>query len=286
MSSVTAEGFAKPFDLDGQPYAVFGNRVPALRSFYLRYEPSHWYESGATDRHVNLIHLLAGGQSEDLNPNAELEPANVPDGRLEVTIQDDGPEDEEFYYKVSHSLLDAPGARRFQIRDVGCVGECVQRVPIPVTGAHGSNLFPPLIALVGFRLFFTGARDHHLDRIGVWFEGQDLHIVLRDKNGDDTFGYLVDFVVIPTMSLKVDTGTETGSGPGGKKFPLPGISNRDFILTGWEFNFEEGDHEIRELGVLRGEDDVTVIYADKNADDWFNWRIRYAQVGSRVLAPA
>ena len=282
MASVKEDGFAKPFDPDGQFYAAFGNRVPALRSFYLAYDIG---DPSPGDHEVNLIQVLAGGQSQDLSPTADLNPAAIPDGRLDVTLQDAEPEDEEFFYRVSHSLLSFPGVRRFQFRDVGCVGQCVQTLPLPSLGAGPGNLFPPVIALVGFKLFFTGARDHDLDRVGVWFRGNDLHVAMRDKKGDDTFGYLVDFVVIPTALLNVSSGIQRGNARGGKKISIPSPSDTDFLLTGWAFNFVSDDHEIRDLGVLRSGDDVTVFYGDKNADDLFDWRVEWAHVGRRVLAP-
>ena len=282
MASVTVDGFAEPFDPDSQPYVVFGSRVPALRSFYLAFDIG---DPTPADHQINLIQVLSGGESQDLSPTADLNPANIPDGRLDVTLQDDDPKGEEFFYKVSHSLLDSPGVRRFQFRDVGCVGQCVQSLPIPSLGTSPANLFPPIIALVGFKLFFTGARDHELDRIGVWFRGNDLHVAMRDANGDDTFGYLVDFVVIPTAGLNVSSGMIRGDARGGRTIGLPGPSNTDFLLTGWEFNFVRGEHEIRELGVLRSGDNVTLLYADKNADDLFRWRVEFAHVGRRVLAP-
>lgn len=174
--------------------------------------------------------------------------------------------------------------RRFQVRDVGCVGQCFRKLPIPSAGP-GPNLFPPIIALVGFKLFFTGARDHELDRVGVWFRGNDLHVAMRDKNGDDTFGYLVDFVVIPTANLNVSSGILRGNARGGRTINIPNPSNTDFMLTGWAFNFVSNDHEIRDLGVLRDGDIVTLFYGDKNADDLFDWRVEWAHVGRRVLAP-
>jgi hypothetical protein len=283
MASVNTEGFTKPFEPGFEFYPQFGSLVPGLRGFYLAYDLG---DPSPGDHQINLIQVLAGDQSEDLSPNADLQPSTIPDGGLSVALQDDDPKDEEFFYRVSHSLLGISGARRFQFRDVGCVGDCFQTLPIPSVGTGPANLFPPIIALVGFKLFFTGNRDHELDRIGVWFRGNDLHVAFRDRNGDDTFGYLVDFVVIPTARLNVSSGVRTGRARGGQKVSIPSPSAlTDFLLTGWEFNFVSGEHEIRDLGVLRSGNDVTVFYGDKNADDLFDWRLEWAFVGPRVIAP-
>ncbi|TIU23863.1 MAG: hypothetical protein E5W49_02430, partial [Mesorhizobium sp.] len=177
MAIVSAQGTAEPFDADGEPYAVFGSRVPALRSFRLTYPAGR-------DRELVLIQVLAGGRAEDLSPNAQNQPSSIPDGRLQVRLQDADPSGEEFGYNISHSLLRIPGARRFQIRDVGCVGACQRELPPEVMDSadNGDALRRPLIALVGFRVFFIGNREQELDRVGVWFTGNELNVALRDGN--------------------------------------------------------------------------------------------------------
>jgi hypothetical protein len=293
MSYVTEEGFVIPPDTDGQSYPPFESKVPALRSFHLKYT----FEED-DDIQINRIEVMAGGMSEDINPNADLSPANIPDGRLHAILYDKDPDDdpwyedptdaaEKFFYKVSHSLLDFPGVRRFQIRDLGCVGECVQKLPMPGLGNGPGNLFPPIFALVGFKLFFI-EDDHHLDRIGVWFEGRDLHVAMRDKNADDNFGYLVDYIVIPTVGLNVSKGAQEGRARGKETIRISSIPNTDFVLTGWDFNFVSQDNHIRDLGVELSGDDLTVFYADKELDDepkkdLFDWRVEWAQVGERKI---
>ena len=56
MAVVSAHGMATPFDPDGEPYAVFGNRVPALRGFRLTYP-------GGEDHQIVLMGVLPGGAS-------------------------------------------------------------------------------------------------------------------------------------------------------------------------------------------------------------------------------
>ena len=284
MAVVQAEGFTRPFDPDGEAYPVFGTRVPALRSFYLGFDVG---DASPGDHEIVLMQVLVGGRSEDLSPTADLNPSNIPEGRIQVALQDADPGGEEFFYRVSHAVLNIPGARRYQIRDVGCVDSCVRSLP-PAIFSNGGHpaAGDPLVALVGFKLFFTGNREHELDRVGVWFRGNNLHVAMRDKNGDDTFGYLVDFVVIPTLGLNVSSGIQRGSARGGETVSFPTPSRMDFLLTGWALNYASGDHEIRDLGVDRRGDNFTVFYSDKNGDDRFDWRVEWAHVGPQVLAPA
>lgn len=275
MAVVTAQGIAEPFDPDGEPYPVFGTRVPALHSFRLTYPAPN-------DHEIALLQVLAGGDSEDLSPTAENQPASVPDGRLQVALQDANPSGEEFSYRVSHSALTFASARRFQIRDVGCVGKCVRQLPLP---GLPPPAIPPLLALVGFKLFFTGARDHELDRIGVWFRGNELHVAMRDANGDDTFGYLVDFVAISTIGLNVATGIERGTAKGLQTIPFPTPPRSHFLLRGWAFNFKKDEQEILDLGVIRGDNDFTVFYGDNGGGDSFDWRVEWAHVAPQVIEP-
>jgi len=273
---------ALPFDEDGQSYAVFGTRVPALRSFRLSYQ-------NPNDHEIALIQVLVGGDSEDLSPTADLQPARFPDGRLHVSIQDANASGEEFGYLVSHSILTIPGARRFQIRDVGCIGECVRPLPLPSLPGFPPPASPPLLALVGFKLFFTGARDHELDRIGVWFRGNDLHVAMRDASAglNEPFGYLVDFVAIPTplAGMNVSTGIERGTASGLETIPFPTPSHAHFLLRGWAFNFKKDDQEILDLGVIRSDNSFTVFYAATGVGDSFDWRVEWAHIGPLVNAP-
>jgi hypothetical protein len=280
MSVVSAAGTAVPFDANAEPYPAFGSRTPGLHSFRLTYP--------GDDHEITLIQVLPGGISQDLSPGASGSPANIPDGRLSVLMQDANPSGEEYGYRVAHSLLNVPGARRFQIRDVGCVGRCTRPLPQQI---FGSGAFPgwitfgtPLIAMVGFKLYFTGGRDRELDRIGVGFRDNNLHVELSDRNRRITFGYLVDFVVIPTGGFNVTTGVERGTATAFESTPLGQSSRMDFLLTGWSFNFQQGDHRLLDIGVVRGRNNLSVFYGDEGGGDPFSWRVDWAQIGPMVIS--
>jgi len=282
MAIVSARGEAEPFDADGQPYGAFGKGTPALRGFRLTFPPSR-------QRELVLIQVLPGGDAIDLTPNAQNQPSTIPDGRLQVALQDANPTGEEFRYNVSHSVMQIPGARRYQIRDVGCAGECSRTLPNEIFGTGLPRLQDqnPVIALVGFKLFFIGNRQHEIDRIGVLFDGHELKLRLRDQsvNLADTFGYLVDFVVIPSVGFNVSTGVMRGTAAGIQTVPLPSPSHANFMITGWTFNFQAGDREILDIGVLRGADTLSVFYGDNGGGEVFDWRVSWAHIAPRVLAP-
>jgi hypothetical protein len=292
MAVVTHNGWAEPFDADGQPGTAFGAFTPALRGFRLQFP---W----GRDKELVLIQVLAGGHAEDVNPllsspgdppaPVEVQPVNVPDGRLQVALQDGDPSGEEFHYDVSHSVMNVSGAR-YQIRDAGCVGQCERRLPQSILGGVGPRPpgTQPLIALVGFKLFFLANRQHELDRIGVWFTGDELNVALRDESLGltDTFAYVVDFVVIPTFGLNVSTGVLRGTARAFETVPLVTPPRANFMLTGWAFNFQPGDREIHDIGVLKSRDAFTVFYGDNGGGEPFDWRISWAHVAPQVFAQA
>lgn len=281
MSVISASGITEPFQQDGIPYAPFSGRTPALRSFRLTF-PS--------DREVVLIQVLPGGTPEDLSPNADIGPARFPDGQLHLAFQDSTPSGNEFQYSIAHSVMAEPKARRFQIRDVGCVGTCSREIPQNAFQGDGlaqPDIGPHVIALTGFKLFFTGNRQRELDRVGVWFQDHTLHVAMRDQNAErnDVFSYLIDFVVIPTAGWNVTRNTDRGQARGLETIQLPTPSRAHFVLTGWQFNFQDGDHDIRDIGVFRREDDFTVIYSADGANAPFDWRVDWAHISPVVVGP-
>jgi hypothetical protein len=278
MTITSTEGFAKGFV--ERPYTRFGGNVPVLNGFYFAFNLG---QTGDTDNHINSLMMLPGGASRDLSPSADLGPSRVEDGKVQMMFRDKDPSSsrDDYFFRAAHAVLPDDAANRFQIRDVGCTGECRRPLPASVLSSPAS---PSVLALVGFKLFFTGNRDHHIDEVGVSFDSGDLVVEFNDKNDDDVFGYLVDFVRLSTLFQNVSTGTNSGSATNGAEFRLPIPSRAEWVIRGFHFDFADEDHHIRDVGVLRQGDTVKIIYADKNADDRFNWRIDWAHVSRPVFA--
>lgn len=277
MATISAQGVTKPYEA-AEAYGAFGDRTPALQSFRLTF--------GSTDRHLGLIGVLPGGPSQDLSPDADAPPVNIPDGQLRVYLQDGSPSGEEFGYYAAHAAVRIPGAKRYQLRDVGCTGDCTRPLPNSVLG--GINRFNrPLLAIVGFKLNFTAGRDRHLDRIGVWFEEDALKIAFNDRSvsSSDEYAYVVDFVVIPTFGMDIASGELSDqSARGHQTVPLARPNSRaTFMLRGFDLDYRTSDHHVRDIGVVRRANDVTVLHADSNRDDRFDWHVWYAFVSPRVF---
>jgi hypothetical protein len=160
-------------------YPVPQGTVPLLDRFFLRYFDGHVFS-----RHLNAIMVMPAGAAEDASPEAGFGMPVVEEGEIAVILQDKNADD-PIAFEVSHRVY--ADLRRYNIRDVGCVGGCERELPQPIVPRVG-NVF----VLVGFELFFTGGRDHHIDEIGIHEEGGRLVVAFNDRNDDDVSGYSVD----------------------------------------------------------------------------------------------
>lgn len=281
MAIATAEGFARGFvDRD---YPMSGIGVPALSSFYFGYGVG----GAPTDNHLQYVMVLPGGTSRDLTPDADLTPNSTPQGRLSLAFRDEdhGSARDRYFYRVSHTMLSQDLSRRFQVRDVGDAGT-VNR-PFP-PGAFGRlpHLNNSVVGIAGFKIFFTGNRDHHIDQIKVMVENNGTYTIgFNDKNDDDIFAYNIDFVVVSGVFSNIRMGEVTGSARGFDRREVGLSSNAGFVLRGFDFNFSESDHHLREIGVMRVGSRIDVVFGDKNGDDQFSYVVRWAEVSRRVFEP-
>ena len=271
-----AEGFAKGFTSINYPGVDSG--IPLLSSFYFRFEKNG--SSSPVDNHINSIRVLPAGNSIDLSPNADLGPSVVAPGHVELTYADKDPNDsakDRYFFKVAHSNLPSTHIRRFQFRDVGCTGKCEQVLPKP----PGPILpgFEPIFVLCGFKVFFTGNRDHHLDGLSVFETNGKLTVEFNDRNDDDVFGYLVDYALVNPVGLNIHLGEESGTTKGGARVFLPG----DKVIRGFRFDLRTSDHHLREVGVITGNDRIEVYDSDAAADDTFDWFVRWATISPLVI---
>src|SRR5665811_1476939 len=278
MTIVSASDVTEPF-AGAVPYPSFGRSAAALHGFRMTY-------TDLRDREIALLQVLVGGQGADLSPAAQAPPLVFPDGDLHVALQDRNPSGEDFAYEVSHNLLNIPGSRRFQIRDVGCVGSCVRPLPRRVfgTGRFGFQTEPYLLALVGFKLYFTGARDRDVKAIGVWLEGSNLHVELRDRTATETFGYVVDFVAIPTSLLNSGTTVVEGGGTANDsaEFQLPNRGQP--MLSGWRLEFQgDVDEELLDIGARISGNRVNVFFGDQGGGEPFDWKVWVSHVAPQVV---
>jgi hypothetical protein len=135
--------------------------------------------------------------------------------------------------------------------------------------------------LIGFDLMFDlrekafgGVKnDHHIDRIEVMEDNGYLTVSFNDKNGDDGFDYTIDYAYVPRVWFAATgiAGYDNVRG-GNAALTSPGES----IMCGFRFDFVKGDHHLNKISVLTHNGFLQVDYADKNGDDRYNWRVKWA----------
>ena len=286
MSDISTGGFTKGFA--EVPYPAFDGGLPLLNTFYFRFDiPT---DPDPVDNHLNSIMVLPGGASEDLSPSAENNPSNVSDGRLQVMLRDAEPTSakDEYFYKIGHNVLrGAMSGRRYQVRDIGLGPFGTIRRELP------ASIFPDgaVAALCGFKLFYTGNRDHHVDVFQVEFieDGKTLELGLNDANNDDVFGYLVDFIVLtPSPLNSIQTGTSQGHARITDQVELPpGPSHANWGIRGFLFNSKAhtpADRHIREFGILNKDRNLRVFHGDDIGSASFDWKVDWIDVAPPVFA--
>jgi hypothetical protein len=285
MSQAKIEGFAKG-ELKERNYPSVGDGAPLLNGFYFRYDIRG--QADTTDNHLNSLMVLPGGNSTDLTPNAQNQPARVPDGKIQFMLRDADPTaaEDEYFFTLGHSILrDGLAGRRVQLRDVGQAGEIRRDLPGSIFQGPGDKV----LGLAGFKLFYTGGRDHHVDEIEVTFINDDrtLRVRLNDRDNNDVFGYLVDIVVLSrSPAVTISTGVSSGSAKGGDRVALPsGPSHSEWGIRGFRFDYPSGDRHLREVGIVKRGSDLEVFYGDDSGDLEFDWRVNWMYVGPPVAAP-
>ncbi|MEA3054297.1 MAG: hypothetical protein QOG72_3200 [Sphingomonadales bacterium] len=278
------EGFGR--GLFTVPYALSERGVPVLNSFYFGFgvggEP--------VDNRLQYLMVLPGGPSVDLTPEADLAASQILPGKADLAFMDHDPgssSKDRYFFRAAHVMLNGRQARRFQFRDVGDSGSVRRRLPAqllghqnPVTGAAGG-----VLALAGFKIFFTGNRDHDIDQIAVMLEDDGTYtIAFNDSSDDDVFAYLLDVVSISGVEMNITRGEASGTDRQGVRIDIPHPRGTDLVLRGFNFDFSTGDRHLREIGIIHNNDRMDIFYGDRTPDDLFNWHVRWAHVGPRLLS--
>jgi hypothetical protein len=285
MTTASIQGYGIGYvDRD---YSSAARGVPALNGFYFGY-PQH-----DKDNHLMELMMLPGGVSTDLTPTADENPSTLPAGRAALAFQDDNPENfwpyskDEYQYSVSHVMLSERIARRFQFRSVGDAGTVRLPLPPALLGPSHSTTGSSILALAGFRLRFPYKRERHIDKITVMLEDDGtITIGFQDEDPapEDNFAYLIDVVRISGVNINIILGEASGAARGGERVLLQHVTGTDFVLRGFHFDYQSGDHHVREIGVRRLSNRVEVFFGDAQTNK-FNWKVRWAQVGPLVNAP-
>lgn len=289
MMTASLEGFGT--GIINRAYPSARNGVPALKGFYFGFGVGRGAGKPIVDNELQYFMLLPGGASKDVTPTADLAPTTIPAGRAELAFSDAHPNSssDEYFYRASHVMLDGHSARRFQFRDVGDAGSVRRRLPPGILNTGPIAATSSILALAGFKMFFTRNREHEIDEITVMLEDDgDITIAFNDKNDDDVFAYLIDVVRISGIGMNITLGEASGSAKGGQRVALQRPPGTDFVLRGFHFDFASGDHEMRDIGVIPQNDRLEVFFGDRKADeadDRFSWKVRYAHVGPQVVAP-
>jgi hypothetical protein len=286
----TVEGFTRGYAFQRR-YSGLGDGTPLLSNFYFGFGVG---KSDPPDNHVLGLEILPGGHSEDLSPIGELSPTNVPEGMVEIFFRDEDPtsSDDEYFYTVTHHALGA--VARYQVRDVGGREEIDRVLPAAIVhqvhGVRARSFF----ALCGFKLFFIGNEDHHVSRIAIRERNGHLITSLSDES-KHTFGYLVDFALVPggpgspaAALSRIVLGQSSGTSRGGDRARISAPPQSRLVLRGFDFEYvgTNKDNHVRDFGITSNGEFLEVYFGDAepNTDaDRFSWTVEWATIGPPLV---
>jgi hypothetical protein len=152
-----------------------------------------------------------------------------------------------------------------------------------IGSAHGT-VFPSASAsgtpLLGrFQYHFTNG-DHHIRQIAAMPLPQQsaVEVAFADENADDPYSYRVSHEHVDPAGIV--PATFHGTCVGRCFVPLSTRPAGDFVfvLSGFRFGFDNGDHHFDMLWVEENGGTLTVSYKDTNGDDPFTYDVSYAWV--------
>jgi hypothetical protein len=139
----------------------------------------------------------------------------------------------------------------------------------------------PLLSWFDFWYVFP---DHHLQTISVLPIGDDIELSLRDDDNNDAIGYSVGHFLYPNVSWEsVSERCSSGISCVTQLSPKPDGSA--FVLVGFEVEYLNDDHHLRQLSIFESDGKLVVWFGDRWFDDDFAFRVDYSWVpGDRILS--
>ncbi len=255
----------------------YQGRVPLLSYFELEYE-----KLGEP-----------GGQIDNEFRGVVVQP-EIGSSQLTVGLYDTNPTstNDRVKYRAVHVDIDPQQCELHRSQRGDDLIAIEEVVVLP--GANYNNASPQYLhpaALMGFRLQLIDSEDRELYRLGFLEEHNTTsafwgtravmswHVPFGLGLPDRRIDWDVQFAVLPQPLISAARIDVSGSAIGATTIPVPVLANPNIalVLSSFHFAFKNGHHHIRRIAVGHkpGTTELEVAFHDKNADDPFEYDIRY-----------
>ena len=128
--------------------------------------------------------------------------------------------------------------------------------------------------------------DHHVESLRVEPRPltDSLFVSLADVNGDDDYYYSVEHR--DSLDTGITANFVSGFCRGSCLLPLTPPPNSVFVLTGFSFQFTNGDHHLDRIGIVREGNSVRTYFDDENDDDEYVVTVGYAWIPAIRATPS
>jgi hypothetical protein len=264
------------------PFPSPSQGVPLLKSFFFHYARCAKYLPGTNNPEPSCL----SGVDNHLGTML-IAPNSPTQNEIHLTFADQNFAD-LIYYDVQHYIVTDPRITTEVVGDVGFghTTKTISRRP-----PAGNYVF----VLRGFQLNFTGARDNHINEVGIMADAVPqnpnklkLNIFFHDKDYKDGFVYKVWYAWVPKdLFLTADSWSGTGATGAAHR---AGIPPGPGVIRGFSFDsapygdrpalpgkppIPGADHHIAGIEVQNHGGRLEVGYADKSSNDQFAWTFRY-----------
>ena len=133
---------------------------------------------------------------------------------------------------------------------------------------------------LGGDIFIPFDDDHPLLRIKVHVYTNGVTVCLQDNNGDENYWFTVFVANVPDCFVHStgNTGRMRNGGGGSATTTYPVVAQAQPVLTGFDFQFDNGEHEIDRIGAVLRNGQIYGFFDDQNDDDPYFWQVWYAQI--------
>ena len=252
--------------------AVVSAAAPAIYRFSAREENGR----GTRERRVSAPGALKSPVLRGFSFSREIANKNIEQlslvlhperGTLDAVLVDDQPQSPFGKFNWEARYAETSTGEPQRAAGYCARGQCTQLIRVP----DGKSF-----VLSGFYFRFRNG-DHHLRKLEIFETKGFLMVTCADKKPDDPYSWIVYYALVDSSSLRSDFISGSAKGSTTRQLPRRVASaGAEAVLTGFSFEFNEGDHEIREIGVILESGNALIKFNDKNDDDPFDYFVRYA----------
>lgn len=181
-------------------------------------------------------------------------------------------------YKFNAQFMKIPWSGSSTRVSKSCNGACSLEIKHPISS--NDKMHQQIFVLRGFH-FERDSKDFNVRRISIRANvaSKKIDVVYQD-NTASKFTVTVDYTLLHKDLLKpaASASGQRKAGEATLKVKTPGAPAGLAILSGFDIQFDNGDHHLKQFAIKRVTGAYNVVFNDQNTDDPYRVTIDYAGI--------